>query len=72
MHLPGYNYAGPGTKLKSRLLKGDKPINKLDAVAQKHDMAYAIFKDKKDRHVADKVLEQEANQIKNDPNTNIS
>ena len=72
MHLPGYNYTLLVTKLKSRLLKGDKPINKLDAAAQKHDMAYAIFKDKKDRHVADKVLEQEANQIKNDPNSNIS
>ena len=71
MHIPGYNFAGPGTKLKSRLLKGDKPINKLDAAAQKHDMAY-IFKDKKDIHIADKVLEQEANQIKNDPNSNIS
>lgn len=71
MHLPGYNYAGPGTKLKDRLLKGDKPINKLDAAAQKHDMVYAIFKDKKDRHVADKVLEEEANKIKNDPNSKL-
>ena len=68
IHIPGYNFAGPGTKLKSRLLK---PINKLDAAAQKHDMAYAIFKDKKDRHVADKVLEEEANKIKNDPNSKL-
>ena len=36
------------------------------------NLSYAIFKDKKDRHVADKVLEQEAKQIKNDPNTDIS
>jgi hypothetical protein len=71
MHLPGYNYAGPFTKLEDRLLKGDKPINKLDTAAQKHDMAYAIFKDKKDRHVADKVLEEEANKIKNDPNSKL-
>ena len=58
--------------LSQDFLKGDKPINKLDAAAQKHDMAYAIFKDKKVRNEADKVLEQEPNQIKNDPNTNIS
>ena len=31
MHLRGYNYARPGTNLKSRHLKGDKPINRLDA-----------------------------------------
>ena len=67
LHLPGHNYTGPGTNLKKRLLAGDKPVNKLDAAAQQHDMAYAIFDDKKDRHVFDKKLQQEAQQIMFDP-----
>jgi hypothetical protein len=26
LHLPGHNYTGPGTILKERLLRGDKPV----------------------------------------------
>ncbi len=63
MHLPGHNYTGPGTKLKKRMLRGDKPVNKLDEKAMYHDMAYSIFKDKKDRHVFDKKLQDEAMKI---------
>lgn len=29
-HLPGYNYCGPGTKVVTRLVRGDKGINNLD------------------------------------------
>ena len=60
MHLPGYNFAGPGTKLKERLLRGDQPKNALDKAAKEHDMEYAIFKDTKDRHVFDKKLQDKA------------
>ena len=66
LHLPGHNYTGPGTKLKERLLKGDKPVKKLDDKARFHDMSYAIFKDKKDRHVFDKKLQNEAFEIAKD------
>jgi len=37
MHLPGYNYCGPFTKLDKRIARGDAPINKMDAGCQKHD-----------------------------------
>ena len=66
LHLPGHNFAGPGTKLKERLLRGDTPVKELDKADQFHDMTYAIFKDKKDRHVFDKKLLDEAfNIVKN-------
>ena len=31
LHIPGYQYCGPGTKLKERLARGDPGINPLDA-----------------------------------------
>ena len=57
MHLPGYNYCGPFTKLEERLAIGDKPINKLDAGCQQHDIFYRNHRDTKERHGADEVLE---------------
>lgn len=60
MHVPGYNYLGPGTKLDERLAKGDKPINKLDEAAMHHDIYYKHHKKTKDRHKADKVLQKKA------------
>ena len=60
LHLPGHKYAGPGTRLKERMLRDDVPKNELDAAAKEHDMAYAIFKETKDRHVFDKRLQNKA------------
>ena len=31
LHIPGYQYYGPGTKLAKRLARGDLGINPLDA-----------------------------------------
>lgn len=56
LHLPGYNYCGPGTRLKERLLRGDKGINKLDEACMRHDIAYSNYKSLKDRHKADLEL----------------
>jgi hypothetical protein len=56
MHLPGYNYCGPFTKLEERLARSDEPINKLDAGCQQHDIFYRDHRDTKERHVADQVL----------------
>jgi hypothetical protein len=39
-HLPFHNYAGPGTKIVTRVLRGDIPINYLDASALIHDIEY--------------------------------
>jgi len=71
MHLPGHSFTGPGTKLKKRLLKGDKPVNKLDEKAMFHDMAYSIFKDKNQRHIFDKKLQDEAAEIARDPTSTM-
>ncbi|KAI8123405.1 Capsid protein VP1 [Lucilia cuprina] len=40
LHLPGYQYCGPGTKLQQRLNRGDKGINQLDSACKEHDIAY--------------------------------
>lgn len=53
LHLPGYNYCGPGTKLEKRLLRGDKGINPLDNACMHHDIAYTNHSDLENRHNAD-------------------
>lgn len=60
IHVPGFNYLGPGTKLEERLARGDKPINKLDEAAMEHDIFYNKHKGVKERHKADEVLEYKA------------
>lgn len=66
LHFPGHNFTDPFTRLQERLLKGDVPVKELDKGAQFHDMTYAIFKDTKDRHVFDKMLQDEAFNIVKD------
>lgn len=56
IHIPGYQYCGPGTKLAERLARGDPGINKLDVACKEHDFAYASCKDTKSRRKADKEL----------------
>lgn len=56
LHLPGYNYCGPGTRLKSRLYRKDRPINCLDEYCKQHDIAYDTSPSLSDRHKADIVL----------------
>lgn len=55
LHIPGYQFCGPGTKLQKRLLRGDRGINKLDEACMYHDIAYNN-KDLKVRHKADLEL----------------
>jgi hypothetical protein len=56
MHLPGYNFAGPGTKLNKRLnddltpKDNSKPINRVDEAAYKHDVCYLKNKDTQTRN----------------------
>ena len=54
LHIPGYSYCGPGTKLSQRLKRGDLGINKLDQACREHDIAYND--PKQDRTEADKKL----------------
>lgn len=56
LHLPGYNYCGPGTNLIEKLSRGVKGINKLDEYCKEHDIAYHKSSNLKDRHKADLVL----------------
>jgi hypothetical protein len=60
LHLPGYNFCGPGTKLKTRLARGDKGINPLDESCKRHDIAYAKNTDNASRSAADKTLIEQA------------
>ena len=47
MHLPGYHFCGPFTKLDERLARGDAPVNKLDTGCKEHDIFYRDHKDTK-------------------------
>ncbi|KAJ8914326.1 hypothetical protein NQ315_011313 [Exocentrus adspersus] len=58
LHIPGYQYCGPGIKLAKRLARGDPGINKLDQSCREHDIAYN--QNLEDRHNADYRLEQQA------------
>lgn len=60
LHIPGYQYCGPGTRLKERLVRGDRGINPLDAACREHDIAYSHSNDLAKRHVADNILAAEA------------
>ena len=41
LHIPGYQFCGPGTHLEKRLVRGDRGINPLDAACREHDIAYS-------------------------------
>ncbi|CAG4937406.1 unnamed protein product [Parnassius apollo] len=55
LHLPGYQFCGPGTKPQRRLLNGGFGINKLDEACILHDIAYTN-KDSGARQKADLEL----------------
>ncbi|XP_065667557.1 uncharacterized protein LOC136087870 [Hydra vulgaris] len=71
MHLPGMNFAGPGTKLNERLTSTDaykewsKPIDRVDNAAYHHDLAYQHFTDTANRNLADRMMIKEMVAIKN-------
>lgn len=61
LHIPGYQYCGPGTKLAKRLARGDLGINPLDAACKQHDIAYSKNQENLEaRSAADKVLAEHA------------
>ena len=57
-HWPGYQYLGPGTKLKKRLARGDPGINRLDKIAKQHDIDYDKAKNLRDKWKADTKMIQ--------------
>lgn len=60
LHVPKYQFCGPGTKLKKRLAQGDQGINPLDSACKEHDISYSNHSDSTNRSVADKKLQKEA------------
>lgn len=60
LHIPGYQYCGPGTKLQKRLNRGDPGINKLDQACKEHDIAYSKNSDSHQRSLADQQLANKA------------
>jgi Phospholipase A2-like domain len=60
LHLPGYRYCGPGTKLRKRLARGDPGINLLDEACKEHDILYSKHRDTYNRNIADKILAEKA------------
>ena len=65
--LKTYNYCGPGTKLEERLASNDPkirdPINNLDSICQRHDIAYSKAQSLKDKPIADDVMLDEIAKI---------
>jgi len=53
LNFTGYQYLGPGTKLKKRLARGDPGINQLDKIAKQHDIDYDKAKNLKEKWKAD-------------------
>ena len=61
LHVPGYQYCGPGTQLAKKITRGDPGINKLDQFCKEHDLIYSKNRDDLDvRREADKVLAKKA------------
>lgn len=59
-HVPGYQFCGPGTRLRERLAAGQKGVNRLDQHCREHDIAYDQSNDKSVRHAADRALQKAA------------
>ena len=52
-HWPKMNYLGPGTRLKERLRRDDRGVNRLDELAKIHDIDYSEAKNLKEKWKAD-------------------
>lgn len=71
VHLPGYRFCGPGTKLKEKLVRRERGINKLDELALEHNIAYDKSNKLSDRREADKTLEEQAWNVFKSKNTGL-
>lgn len=57
LHIPSYQYLGPGTRVKERVARGDAGKNLLDVAARDHDLAYLY---NENRRLADITLTRRA------------
>jgi len=60
LHIPGYQYYGPGTNLKKKLALGQPGKNGLDSACGEHDIAYDKCSSLSARGVVDRILEESA------------
>lgn len=61
LHIPGYQFCGPGTNLQKRLARGDSGVNLLDSACKEHDIAYSENRENiEKRNAADKILADKA------------
>jgi hypothetical protein len=69
MHIPGMNWAGPGSRLDLRLnddgtpKQWSMPVDRVDLAAYHHDMYYAAHFNTANRNVADRVMLKELDSI---------
>ncbi|EFN80967.1 hypothetical protein EAI_11137, partial [Harpegnathos saltator] len=56
IHIPEYQFCGPGTRMVKRLARGDHSINSLDAACREQNIAYSRSNNLADRHAADEIL----------------
>jgi hypothetical protein len=69
MHIPGMNWAGPGTRLDLRLnndgtpKQWSMPVDRVDLAAYHRDMSYAAHSDTANRNVANRVMLNELDSI---------
>ena len=71
VHLPMYNYCGPGTKLTKGLVRHHPGINAMDTACKAHDIAYSKYSDHTRRHEADRILQQEAERLQDTRNSSF-
>lgn len=74
LHLPGHNYAGPGTNVNRRLRERVQPMNALDRACLSHDLDVETrgprrAKTKRAILASDKRLERAAYRIATSPRT---
>lgn len=56
LHVPGYNYLKPGTKLERRPER-DKTVDRLDAAVREHDIVYThAASSLEEKHKADPAM----------------
>lgn len=60
LHLPTYQFCGPGTHLEKRLKRGDLGIDELDKACREHDISYSKYSDSEKRNEADNILIRKA------------
>ncbi|RWR99191.1 hypothetical protein B4U80_01658 [Leptotrombidium deliense] len=61
VHLPGYNYCGPGTNLEYNLRNNFQPVNRVDEACKQHDINYTS--EILSRREADEILLEDINKI---------